>query len=149
MGLSSFCCCRSKQLIVVVEASSCSSSSIIVVVAIELSSFCSSSSVVVMTMVWWDIENVPPPTYALLECSYVLLEHILAFHGEENLGLNLGLFSVQMLVRVLAYGCLEGLTKAFYIPITQLGICVQHSCCTSSSFGKKQLDLEYIVSFDG
>jgi hypothetical protein len=112
---------------------------------VELSSFCFSSLVVAMKMVWWDIENVPPPTYALLEHSYVLLEHTLAFHCKENLGL----LSVQMLVWVLVYRYLEVLTKAIYIPITELGICIQHCCCTSSSFGKKKLHLEYIVSFDG
>jgi hypothetical protein len=71
-----------------------------------------------MTTVWWDIESVPPPTYVLLKPSYVLLEHIVAFHRKENLVL----FSVQMLVQVLAYGCLERLTV--YVPITESNICL-------------------------
>jgi hypothetical protein len=36
---------------------------------------------------WWEMENVPPPPYDLLERSHVLLEHILVFHYKENLGL--------------------------------------------------------------
>ncbi len=44
-----------------------------------------------MTMVWWDMESVPPPSYELLEHSHALLEHTLAFHHEKNLGL----FNVQ------------------------------------------------------
>jgi hypothetical protein len=45
-------------------------------------------------------------TYDLLDCSHVLLEHILVFHHKENLGL----FNVQVPIQVLAYGCLEGLS---------------------------------------
>jgi hypothetical protein len=68
-----------------------------------------------MIVVWWDMENVPLPPYDLLQCSHVLLEHILVFHYKENLGL----FNVQALIRVFAYGCLEGLYEVVYIVVTK------------------------------
>ncbi len=80
-------------------------------------------------MMWWDMENIPPPPYDLLEHPHVLLEHILVFHRKENLGL----FNVQAPIQVFAYGCLEGLSEAMYIAITKSSICLQHYCCTSSS----------------
>jgi hypothetical protein len=55
----------------------------------------------VITMVWWEMENVPPSPYDLLECSHALLEHILVFHHKENLGL----LSVQTPIQVFTYGC--------------------------------------------
>jgi hypothetical protein len=82
-----------------------------------------------MVLVWWEMENVPPPPYYLLECSHVLLEHILVFHHKENLGL----FNVQAPIQVLAYGCLEGLFEIVYIVVTKSNICLQHYYCTSSS----------------
>ncbi len=85
-------------------------------------------SIVAMIVVWWEMENVPPPLYDLLECSHVLLEYTLIFHHKENLGL----FNVQVPIQVLAYGCMEGLFEAIYIAITKLGINLQHCCCTSS-----------------
>jgi hypothetical protein len=84
-----------------------------------------------MIVVWWEMENIPPPPFDLLERSHVLLEHTLVFHWKENLGL----FSVQMPIQVLAYGCLEGLSEVVYIAITKLKICLQHCCRISSSFG--------------
>jgi hypothetical protein len=53
--------------------------------------------VVAMIVVWWDMENVPPSPYDLLECSHALLEHTLVFHHKENLGL----FDVQVPIQVL------------------------------------------------
>jgi hypothetical protein len=88
-------------------------------------------SIVAMIVVWWEMENVPPLPYDLLEHSHVLLNHILVFHCKENLGL----FNVQMPIQVLAYGCLEGLFEVVYITITKLGIYLQHCCYTSTSFG--------------
>ncbi len=64
------------------------------------------------------MENGPPLLYDLLEHSHVLLDHILVFHRKENLGL----FSVQVPIQVLAYGCLEGLSEAVYTAITKLDI---------------------------
>jgi len=64
------------------------------------------------------MENGPLLLYDLLEHSHVLLNHILVFHRKENLGL----FSVQVLIQVLAYRCLEGLSKAIYIAITKSDI---------------------------
>jgi hypothetical protein len=87
--------------------------------------------VVVTIVVWWDMENIPLPPYDLLEHSHVLLEHILVFHHKENLGL----FSAQAPIQVLAYGCLEGLSKTVYTAVTKSCILLQHCYCTSSSFG--------------
>jgi hypothetical protein len=50
-----------------------------------------------MIVVWWEMENVPPPPYDLLKHSHALLEHILVFHHKENLGL----FNVQHLSKCL------------------------------------------------
>ncbi len=86
-------------------------------------------SIFAMIMVWWEMENVPPLPYDLLECSHVLLDHTLIFHRKEDLGL----FNVQAPIQVLAYGCLEGLFKVVYIVITKLVIYLQHCCYTSSS----------------
>jgi hypothetical protein len=69
-------------------------------------------------MVWWEMKNIPPSPYDLLNCSHALLEHILVFYHKKNLGL----FNVQARIQALAYGCLEGLSKAIYIAITNLGI---------------------------
>jgi hypothetical protein len=80
-----------------------------------------------MIVVWWEMENVPPLPYDILERSHVLLNRTLLFHHKENLGL----FNVQAPIQVLAYGCLEGLFKVVYIVITKLGICLQHCCYTS------------------
>jgi hypothetical protein len=82
-----------------------------------------------MIVVWWEMENVLPPPYDLLECSHALLDHTLIFHRKENLGL----FNVQAPIQVLAYGCLEGLFKVVYIVVTKSCICLQHCCYTSSS----------------
>jgi hypothetical protein len=82
-----------------------------------------------MIVVWREMENIPPPPYDLLERSHALLDHILIFHCKENLGL----FNVQALIQVLAYGCLEGLFEVVYIVVTKLNICLQHCCYTSSS----------------
>jgi hypothetical protein len=87
-------------------------------------------SIVTMIVVWWDMENVPPPPYDLLKYSHALVDHTLVFHHKENLGL----FSVQTPIQVFAYGCLEGLSKAIYIAITKSGICLQHCSSTSSSY---------------
>jgi hypothetical protein len=76
------------------------------------------------------MENIPLPPYDLLEHSHVLLKHNLVFHGKKNLGL----FSLQAPIQVLAYGCLKGLFKSIYTAITKLGIYLQHYYCTSSSF---------------
>jgi len=84
-----------------------------------------------MIIMWWEMENVPPPPYDLLERSHALLEHILVFHYKENLGL----FNVQGPIQVLIYGCLEGLSEVVYIVVTKSDICLQHCCCISSSFG--------------
>jgi len=81
-----------------------------------------------MLMVWWEMENVPPSPYVLLECSHALLKHIMVFHCKENLGL----FNVQAPIQVLAYGCLEGLSEVVYIVITKSDKCLQHCCYTSS-----------------
>jgi len=43
--------------------------------------------VVTMIMVWWEMENVPPLPYDLLEHSHAFVEHSLVFHCKENLGL--------------------------------------------------------------
>ncbi len=85
--------------------------------------------VVPMIVVWWDMASIPPLSYDLLKCSHALLKHILVFHCKENLGL----FSVP--IQVLAYGCLEGLSKVVYIVVTKSNICLQHCYCISSSFG--------------
>ncbi len=82
-----------------------------------------------MIVVWWDMESVPPLPYDLLEHSHALLEHTLDFHRKENLGL----FSVQVPIQVLAYGCMEGLFEVVYIAITKSNINLQHCCCISSS----------------
>jgi hypothetical protein len=60
--------------------------------------------------VWWEMENVPLSPYDLLKYSHVLLKHMLVFHHKENLGL----FSVQTPIQMLAYRCLEGLFKIVY-----------------------------------
>jgi hypothetical protein len=86
-----------------------------------------------MIVVWWEMENVPPPPYDLLEHSHVLLNHTLVFYCKENLGL----FDVQTPIQVLAYGCLEGLFEVVYTIITKSSICLQHCCYTSSSSGFK------------
>jgi hypothetical protein len=70
------------------------------------------------------MENVPPLPYDLLECSHALLEHTLVFHHKENLGL----FSVQVPIQVLIYGCLEGLFEPIYIVVTKSCIYLQHCC---------------------
>jgi hypothetical protein len=77
------------------------------------------------------MENVPPPPYDLLEHSHVLLKHILIFYRKENLGL----FTVQTLIQMLAYRCMEGLSEVVYIAITKLDIYLQHCYYTSSSHG--------------
>ncbi len=74
--------------------------------------------VVATIVVWWGMENVPPLPYDLLKHSHVLLEHTLVFHHKENLGL----FSVQVPIQVLAYGCLEGLFEIIYTSITKSNI---------------------------
>jgi hypothetical protein len=76
--------------------------------------------VVAMIVVWWEMENVPPPPYVLLEHSHALLKHTLVFHRKENLGL----FSVLAPIQVLVYWCLEGLSKVVYTTITKSGICL-------------------------
>jgi hypothetical protein len=96
-------------------------------------------------LVWWDMENVPPPPYDLLECSHTLLWHILVFHRKENLGL----FSVQMPIQVLTHGCLKGLYISIYIIVTKLGICLQHCYYISPSSNFKKLHLEYLISLMG
>jgi hypothetical protein len=75
--------------------------------------------------------KIPPLLYDLLKHSHVLLDHTMVFHCKKNLGL----FSVQAPIQVLAYGCLEGLFEIVYIVLTKSGIYLQHCCCTSSSFG--------------
>ncbi len=75
-----------------------------------------------MIVMWWEMENVLPLPYDFLEHSHALIAHILVFHREENLGL----FSVQVPIQVLAYGCLEGLSKVVYIVFTKSSIYLQH-----------------------
>jgi hypothetical protein len=79
------------------------------------------------------MENGPLLPYDLLEFSHALLKHILVFHHKKNLGL----LSVQAPIQVFAYGGLEGLFEIICIAITKSSICLQHCCCTSSSFGLK------------
>jgi len=71
-----------------------------------------------MIAVWWRMENVPPLPYDLLKHSHVISEHTLVFHHRENLGL----FSVQVPIQVLTYGCLEGLFEIVYTSITKSNI---------------------------
>jgi hypothetical protein len=61
------------------------------------------------------VGNGAPPPYDLLERSHVLLKHTLIFYHKENLGL----FSVQVPIQVLAYGCMEGLSEVVYIAMTK------------------------------
>jgi len=75
-----------------------------------------------MIVVWWEMENVLPPPYDLLKHSHGFLKHILVFHHKENLGL----FIVQTLIQVLAYGCLEGLFEIVYIIITKFDALPSH-----------------------
>jgi hypothetical protein len=91
------------------------------------------------------MESIPPPPYDLLEHSHAILKHTLVFNHKENLGL----FNVHAPIQVLAYGCLEGLSKAVYITITKSSMYLQHCCCTSSSSSSKKIHLKYIVSLMG
>jgi hypothetical protein len=75
-----------------------------------------------MIMVWWEMENTPPPPYDLVEHSHALLHHTLIFHHKKNLGL----FNMQMPIQVFAYGCLEGLSKIVYTIVTKSSIYLQH-----------------------
>jgi hypothetical protein len=62
--------------------------------------------------------DVPPPLYDLMEHSHVLLDHTIMFHCKKNLGM----FSLQMLIQVITYGCLEGLFEFVYTIVTKLSI---------------------------
>jgi hypothetical protein len=59
-------------------------------------------------------------TLRFIKAFHALLKHILVFHHKENLGL----FNVQTLIQVLAYGCLKGLSKVVHIVVTKSGICL-------------------------
>jgi hypothetical protein len=91
------------------------------------------------------MESIPILPYDLLEHSHALLKHTLVFNHKENLGL----FNVHAPIQVLAYGCLEGLSKAVYITITKSGIYLQHCRFTSSSSSSKKIHLKCIVSLMG
>ncbi len=78
----------------------------------------------------------------LLPCS---CKTILVFHHKKNLGL----FSVQAPIQMLAYGCLEGLSKNVYIAITKSNIYLQHCYCTSSSYCFIKIPFRISCQFDG
>jgi len=83
-----------------------------------------------MIVVWWEMENVSPLPYDLLDRSHALQNHTSVFHHKENLGL----FNVQVPIQVFAYGCLERLFEIVYTVVAKLGIYLQHCYCTSLSF---------------
>jgi len=81
-------------------------------------------SIVAIIVVWWEMENVSPSPYDLLERSHALIKHTLIIYHKKILGL----FNVKTPIQVLAYGCMEGLFEVVYIAVTKSNMCLQHCC---------------------